>query len=150
MPARAKAASIRYKGHAIGIFAGHDGGDRGGIGHAARQGLWRHVGAHHRRADPMPFAMSAAVFEANMLPDPGSRRRDGQLLTDIFADAMQRALATGADLLLFWNIVFDTLTRQVGRQRFRRELLDGQGPDDRRGACQRRQRGDYPRRCADR
>jgi len=60
--------------------------------------------------------MAAAVFETHMLPDPGRRRRDMQLFTDVFADTMQRALTAGTRLPVFREIIFDTLARQVGRQ----------------------------------
>jgi hypothetical protein len=109
--------------HAVGIFAGHDGGDRGGIGHAARQWLCRHVSAHHRRADLVLFAMAAAVLETHMLPNPRGHRRDMQLFADVFADAVQRALAAAANLLLFGQIVFDALARQVRRQGLTSTLL---------------------------
>lgn len=83
--------------HAVGILAGHDGGNRGRIGHAAWQRLRRHGGAHDRGAHPVPFAMVATIFEPDMLPDPRRLGWNMQLFTDIFADAVQRALtACGA------------------------------------------------------
>jgi hypothetical protein len=101
---------------AVGILAGHDGGDRGRVGDAARQRLGRHRGAHDGRADLVPLAMAAAVLEADMLPYPRLGRRDMQLFGHVFADAVHRLLAAGTDLLVFRQVVFNALARQIGRQ----------------------------------
>lgn len=42
---------------------------------------------------------------------------DVQLLAHVLADAMQCVAATRANLLIFWQIVFDALARQLRRQR---------------------------------
>jgi len=72
---------------------------------------------------PTLCAMTAAVFETHMLPNPRGRRRDVQLFADVFADAVQRALAAAANLLVCGQIVFDALARQVCRQGLASALL---------------------------
>src|SRR5260364_66276 len=84
---------------AIGIFTRHHRGTRRRTGHAARQRLRRHLGTHHGCADLMTFAVSAAVFEAHVLPYPHLAGRYMQLLADVFADAVHHALTVRAAFL---------------------------------------------------
>ncbi len=67
--------------------------------------------------------MAATVFDAHMLPDPRCGRRDVQLLAHVLADTVQRTLAACAKALIFREVMFDTLARQVLWQRFAPTLL---------------------------
>src|SRR5260364_218157 len=84
---------------AIGMLTRHHRGNRRRTGHAARQRLRRHLGTHHGCADLMTFSVSAAVFEAHVLPYPHLAGRYMQLLADVFADAVHHALTVRAAFL---------------------------------------------------
>src|SRR5260364_330075 len=67
----------------------------------------QHLGTHHGCADLMTFAVSAAVFEAHVLPYPHLAGRYMQLLADVFADAVHHALTVRAAFLCVGKIVFN-------------------------------------------
>src|SRR5260364_184114 len=65
----------------------------------------------------MTFAVSAAVFEAHVLPYPHLAGRYMQLLADVIADAVHHALTVRAAFLCVGMIVFDPLAPPFCGQR---------------------------------
>ena len=107
---------------AINVFVDQREGQRRGRGDAARQGLRRHWRDHDRRVDPGAVTMAASVLEAHILQDL-RLDLDMELLGHGLAHAMHLMIAAGTGLLVFGKVVFDTLARQICRQRPAATLL---------------------------
>jgi hypothetical protein len=107
---------------AIDVFVDEGEGQRRGSRDAARQGLRRHRRDYDRRVDPGAVAMAASVLEPHILQDL-CLDLDMELLGNSLAHAMHLALAAGTSLLILGKVIFDTLARQVVRQRPAATLL---------------------------
>jgi hypothetical protein len=107
---------------AIDVFVDEGEGQRRGSGDAARQGLRRHRCDYDGRVDPGAVAMAASVLEPHILQDL-CLDLDMELLGNGLAHAMHLAIAAGTSLLIIGKVIFDTLARQVFRQRPAATLL---------------------------
>jgi len=103
---------------------------------AARQWLRWHRHGHLRRAFGIALAVPTRVFEADVL-QYRDLCFDEQLLVDFLAQAVLRALAARADLLVFGQVILDAMARQLRRQRLAATVAACRLI----GLCQRRIRG---------
>ena len=121
---------------AIYVFVDESKGERRRGGDAARQGLRGHGRDYDGRVNPCTVTVPAGVFEPYVLQDL-RLDLDMELLADGFSHAMHLAFAARASLLIVSKVVFDTLARQVCRQRPASPLFARNAPGRRQASIRK-------------